>query len=72
MNVKFINGKGDGTIEADSVYLNYQEGFITFVYNDDNKARDFEARVRNLGGKTKHVDKSFTLTNLSDFTYVFE
>ena len=42
------------------------------MYEDDNKTRDFEKCVRMIDGKTKHSDKTFTLTNLSDFEYVFE
>ena len=72
MNVKLITNQGESTIECNSVYLNYKEGFMTFIYEDDNKARDFEKCVRMIDGKTKHSDKTFTLTNLSDFEYVFE
>lgn len=72
MVVKIFNSLQETAIVCTNALLNYKDGTLSFIYENDQLARDSEMLIKQCGGKTIHSDKRIILTNLSDFGFVFE
>lgn len=72
MVVKIFNSLQETATVCLNCFLNYKEGTLSFMFENDQLARDSEMLIRQCGGKTTHRNKTIILTNLSDFEFVFE
>ena len=72
MEVRILSNAQEAATTCQEVFLNYKEGYVSLVFNNDSTARTSEEVIKQMNGKTVHTTNTISITNLSDFNFVFK